>query len=200
MAKQKLNKTVVERIPPGAQDLVIWDDALEGFGVRVKPTGVKSYIVQYRNRITGASKRLTLGQHGPMLTFEQAKKQAFALLADARRGADPVEVLASDYLERHAIPKKRPKSVRDDGAMLDNIILPKLGSKKVNEVTRRDIEVIHIAVQDRPYQANRVLALLAKMFSLAVEWQWRSDNPVKGVERYRSDANAGYRMGNSLSC
>ena len=122
MAKQKLNKTIVERIPPGAQDLVVWDAALEGFGVRVKPTGVKSYIVQYRNRITGASKRLTLGQHGPMLTFEQAKRQAFALLADARRGADPVEerrtarkaptvaVLASDYLERHAIPKKRPKS------------------------------------------------------------------------------------------
>lgn len=62
MAKQKLNKTIVERIPPGAQDLVVWDAALEGFGVRVKPTGVKSYIVQYRNRITGASKRLTLAR------------------------------------------------------------------------------------------------------------------------------------------
>lgn len=199
MAKQKLNKTIVERIPPGAQDLVVWDAALEGFGVRVKPTGVKSYIVQYRNRITGASKRLTLGQHGPMLTFEQAKRQAFALLADARRGADPVEerrtarkaptvaLLGSDYLERHAIPKKRPKSVRDDRAMLDNIVLPKLRSKKVNEVTRRDIEAIHVPLQNRPYQANRVLALLSKMFSLAVEWQWRRDNPVKGVEHYHEE-------------
>ena len=196
MAKQKLSKTVVERIQPGAQDQFVWDEALEGFGVRVKPTGVKSYIVQYRNRTSGASKRLTIGRHGPMLTFEQAKKQAFALLADARRGTDPVEerrtarraptvaVLASDYLERHAVPKKRPKSVRDDRAMLDIIVFPKIGSKKVSEVVRRDIEAIHVALKNRPYQANRVLALMSKMFSLAVEWQWRSDNPVKGIERY----------------
>src|SRR5215831_5492819 len=63
------------------------------------------------------------------------------MLADAMRGEDPVEIrktarrasfiadLAVDYLERHAVPKKRPKSVRDDRAMLDNIILPKLGAK-----------------------------------------------------------------------
>jgi integrase len=199
MAKQKLSKTVIERIEPGVQDLVIWDEAVEGFGVRVKPTGVKSYIVQYRNRITGASKRLTIGQHGPLLTFEQAKKQAFALLADARRGADPVEehrtarkaptvaVLAADYLERHAVPKKRLKSLRDDNSMLTNIILPRLSSKKVGDVTRRDIEAIHVALRDRPYQANRVLALLSKMFSLAVEWEWRRDNPVKGIGRYEEE-------------
>ncbi len=74
MARQKLSKTVVEGIVPGTEDTVIWDAALPGFGVRVKPTGVRSYIVQYRNRETGASKRLAIGQHGPFLTFEQAWK------------------------------------------------------------------------------------------------------------------------------
>ena len=100
-----------------------------------------------------------------MLSFDQARKQAFAILADARRGADPVEerrttlkapsvaVLASDYLERHAIPKKRPKSVRDDRAMLDNIVLPKLGARKVTEVARRDIETIHVALRTSPSRA-----------------------------------------------
>lgn len=199
MAKQKLSKIVVERLHAGTRELVVWDETLEGFGVRIKPTGVKSYIVQYRNRTTGASKRMTVGQHGPMLTFDKAKKQALALLADAHRGADPVDErrtareaptvteLASDYLERHAIPKKRPKSVRDDRAMLDRIILPKLRLKKVADITRRDVETLHIALRDRPYQANRVLALLSKMFSLAVEWQWRSDNPVKGTQRYEEE-------------
>ena len=68
--------------------------------------------------------------------------------------------------------------------MLDRIVLPKLGSKKVGAIGRRDIEAIHVALQDTPYQANRVLALLSKMFSLAAQWQWRTDNPAKGIKRY----------------
>jgi integrase len=196
MIAEKLSKTVVERIKAADQDVAVWDETLPGFGVRVKPSGVRSYMIQYRARNTGASKRLTIGQHGPLLTFDQAKKQARAMLADAMRGADPVEArratrraptvadLAADYLERHAIPKKRPKSVRDDRAMLDNIILPKLGAKKVASIGRRDIEAIHVAMKERPYQANRVLSLMSKMFNLAVEWQWRPDNPAKGIERY----------------
>jgi integrase len=197
MIAEKLSKTVVERIKATDQDVVVWDNTLPGFGVRVKPSGVRSYIIQYRNRNTSASRRLTIGQHGPLLTFDQAKKQARAMLADAMRGEDPVEIrktarrapsitdLAVDYMERHAVPKKRPKSVRDDRAMLDNIILPKLGAKKVDAIGRRDIEAIQIAMKDRPYQANRVLSLLSKMFNLAVEWKWRPDNPVRGVERYQ---------------
>ena len=196
MATLKLSKKVIESLDPSAHELVLWDETLPGFGLRIKPTGVRSYIVQYRSRQTGASKRTTLGQHGPLLTFEQAKRQARAILADAMRGKDPVEErrrarnaptvadLATDYLAHHAIPKKRPKSVREDRSMLDRIILPKLGSKKVDSVGRRDIEAIHVRLQDRPYQANRVLALLSKMFNLAVQWQWRSDNPAKGVKRY----------------
>ena len=197
MIAEKLSKTVVERIKAADQDVVVWDHTLPGFGVRVKPSGVRSYIIQYRNRNTSASRRLTIGQHGPLLTLDQAKKQARATLADAMRGEDPVEIrktarrapsiadLAVDYLERHAVPKKRPKSVRDDRAMLDNIILPKLGAKKVDAIGRRDVEAIQVAMKDRPYQANRVLSLLSKMFNLAVEWKWRPDNPARGVERYQ---------------
>ena len=199
MARQKLTKTMVEATPPAHQDVVVWDEALPGFGVRVKPSGVRSYVVQYRSRESGASRRLTIGRHGPLLTFDRAKKRARTILADAVRGGDPAEErrrargaptmadLAADYLERHAIPKKRPKSVRDDRSMLDKIVLPRLRSKKVEAVTRRDVETIHVALRDRPYQANRVLALLSKMFNFAVDWGWRLENPVKGIERYREE-------------
>jgi hypothetical protein len=47
-------------------------------------------------------------------------------------------------------------------------ILPRLGTKKVEAVGRRDIEAIHVAMKNRPSQANRVLSLLSKMFNLAV--------------------------------
>jgi integrase len=199
MSKQKLTKLAVEQIPAQGAEVVVWDTALPGFGVRVKPTGLRSYIIQYRDRTTGASKRMTIGLHGALLTFDQAKKHARGILADALRGQDPVGErravrkapnmadLASDYLERHAVPKKRPKSVRDDRAMLENVILPAVGTKKVASIERRDIESMHLRLSDRPYQANRVLALISKMLNLAVEWGWRRDNPARGIQRYREE-------------
>lgn len=196
MPSQELTRSVVGKLPIGERDIVYWDEALPGFGVRVKPSGARSYVVQYRARDTGRSRRMTLGADGPLMTLDQARRQARGVLADAIRGADPVTEarqrrarplmrdLAADYLERHAIPNKRPKSVRDDRAMLDSAILPALGTKAVADLTRRDIEKLHIASIDRPYRANRLLALLSKMLNLAVAWGWRPDNPVKGIPRY----------------
>jgi integrase len=71
--------------------------------------------------------------------------------------------------------------------MLGNIVLPKLGAKKAEAVGRRDVEALHVAMKDRPYQANRVLSLLSKMFNLAMEWGWRDDNPAKGIDRYHEE-------------
>lgn len=196
MAKKKLTKSVVEKLSPADADYVAWDAEFPGFGVRVKPSGVKSYVVQYRNRKSGVSRRKTIGQHGPLLTFHKARERARIVLADALKGNDPVaedravrdapsmKELAADYLEHHASPKKRPRSVANDRSMIDRTILPRLGSKKVREVLPRDIHALHVAMKDTPYQANRFLALLSKMFSLAVKWGWRSDNPVKGIERF----------------
>ena len=78
-----------------------------------------------------------------------------------------MKMLCDDYLERHTRPNKRPKSVHDDITMIEGVILPKLGSKKVANVTRRDIETILHDMKETPYKANRVRALLSKMFSLA---------------------------------
>lgn len=199
MPTSKLSKSIVEKLQPGHRDLVVWDEALPGFGVRVKPSGVRSYLVQYRCRLTGVSRRMTIGRHGPLMSFDQAKREARGLLADAVRGQDPsgnlralraaptVADLCADYLERHAIPNKRPKSVVDDRSMIDRLILPVLGTRRVADLTRREIEALHIASADRPYRANRLLALLSKMFSLAVAWDLRSDNPVKGIARFHEE-------------
>ncbi|MDA1129788.1 MAG: tyrosine-type recombinase/integrase, partial [Chloroflexi bacterium] len=199
MAKQKLTKSAIEKLVAADADYVVWDAELPGFGVRVKPSGVKSYVVQYRNRKTGASRRKTIGQHGPLLTFHQARERGRITLADALNGNDPIaddrairaaptmKELAADYLEYHAIPKKRPRSVENDRSMIDRIILPRLGSKKVNAVQSREIHAMHGAMKNTPHQANRVLALTSKMFSLAMKWGWRSDNPVKGIERYQEE-------------
>jgi hypothetical protein len=196
MPKQLLRKSDIEGLEAVGGDAIYWDEALPGFGVRVKASGAKSYVVQYRDRTSGQSRRTTIGQHGPLLTFYEARKIAQGLLVDAARGKDPVAErkalrcaprmpdLYAAYLAEHAEKKKRPASIKVDRGMIDRFLLPKLGRKRVDEVTSNDLQRLHNSLSATPYQANRMLALASKMFSLAVRWGWRPDNPAKGIERF----------------
>ena len=83
--------------------------------------------------------------------------------------------------------------------MLRKIVLPRFGSRKVAAIQSRDIHGLHVAMKDTPYQANRVLALLSKMFSMAVKWGWRSDNPAKGIERFQEHRRERWLSDDELS-
>lgn len=210
MPKVKLSKSVIDKLEPDEKDVIYWDAGLSGFGLRVKSNGTKSYVVQYRNRQTGRSRRKTIGRHGPLMSFAQARDIASGYLADVIRGGDPVaqskasrdaptmEELGEQYLVTHAIPKKRPKSVANDRSMLSRLILPKLGKLKVAEVTHKDIQTLHNVLCDTPYQANRALALLSKMFELSIRWGWRPNNPARGVGKYTEEKRYRWLSGDEL--
>src|SRR6478609_11151288 len=85
----KLTKKSIDVIKPSPNDQVHWDDELRGFGLRTKPSGLKSFLIQYRNR-QGRSRRLTIGNYG-RLTPEEARREARRFLSDVERGFDPVE-------------------------------------------------------------------------------------------------------------
>ena len=199
MPKVRLTKSSIDQLSVTNRDTIYWDEGLPGFGLRVKTTGVKSFVVQYRNRQTGRSNRKTLGRYGPTLSFHAARDLARSLLAEVVRGEDPVanarairksptvSELADQYISEHAIPKKRPGSVRNDQAMLHRYVLPKLGTLRVVEVTNHDIQKLHNQMRETPYQANRTLSLLSKMFELSVRWEWRVDNPARGVEKFQEE-------------
>src|SRR5262245_25323782 len=85
----KLTQTLVRDAAPTEKDLFLWDSELPGFGLRVKKSGAKSFIVQYRNA-NGRSRRHTLGRYG-VLTVDEARKTAKLALADVLKGADPAE-------------------------------------------------------------------------------------------------------------
>jgi hypothetical protein len=74
---------------------------------------------------------------------------------------------AHDYLERHANKKR---SYKEDKRIIEKIILPALGGQQVKKVSRRDIESLHLQLEKTSVQGNRVLALLSKMFTLAIKW------------------------------
>ncbi len=197
MPHRRLTKAKIDKLRcDSASETIYWDTDLPGFGLRVKPSGIKSFVIQYRNRSTGRSRRKTLGKYGPLLSLHQAREMARGLLSDVVRGADPVAEgqrlrtaptiadLAQRYLIEHAIPKKRPGSVRNDRSMLSRHILPALGRLKVHEVRSREIAALHTSLKATPYEANRMLALLSKMLSLAVRWDLRPNNPAIGIEKF----------------
>lgn len=207
----RINDKLVKALEAPAKGLrFAWDDAITGFGVRVTKAGGKSFVFRYVATDATGGKRERLFTIGPWrendpttLTASAARDEADRLAsrwklekvgpfeaqeaarAVAQSDADRPDIagLCADYIERHAEKKKRPKSYEEDWRNLASTVLPKLGTKKVADVSVRDIEDIMHDLARTPIKANRILSLLSKLFSLAVKWQWRNDNPCKGVER-----------------
>jgi integrase len=198
----KITKRSVDalKLADGGAERVLWDSELKGFGVRVQKGGGKSYVLHYRVG-TGRSaplRKLTIGRHGSPWTPETARREAKSLLGMIEDGADPaadklarrqapiVAELADRFLAEHAEPKRKGSTAAEYKRLLDKIILPALGKRKVADVTRADVTKLHHANRKAPYQANRVLAVLSKMFNLAERWSLRSDesNPCRHVEKF----------------
>jgi len=195
-AGKKFTKRLIEAIKPDEnKEILVWDSELRGFGVRVFPTGRKTYFVQYRNKFK-RTRRKKIGAHGA-ITTEQAREIAMAILGDVAKGEDPsqdlkklkvtptVADLAKEYLEVYAKPNKKAKSYKEDNKMFKAIILKRWHDKKIDEITTHDVQYLHHELQNTPYMANRVRALLNKMFNLAIQWKWMKDNPVNGVQKYQ---------------
>ncbi|HYN76526.1 MAG TPA: tyrosine-type recombinase/integrase [Lamprocystis sp. (in: g-proteobacteria)] len=175
---------------------VLWDDEVPGFGCRLYPGGRKAFILSYR---AGGRKRLlTVGTYG-VLTLDQARTAARSELAKVEtEGADPVATrekerqgetmrdLCAAYMDRHGNAKK---SGSEDQRRIDAYVLPKWASLKARTITRPDVEALHRTIGKRaPYEANRVLALLSKMFELARRWGFVPEgqgNPARDIDRFK---------------
>ena len=210
MAGRQPTKLTMERIRAfqyegtgGARD-VRWDPALPGFGVRVYPSGRKSWMVYYRTA-DRKQRQMVIGSPD-VLSLTEARKRAQKTIGaagdpndpkdpagdrQAARRAPKVAQLVAEYMDEHA-PRKRPSSQRADRSMLRRHVDPAIGDLRVRAVRRRDIEKLHRSLEATPYQANRVLALCSKLFACAVAWEYRLDNPCRGIERYPEPARKRY--------
>ncbi|WIY24567.1 tyrosine-type recombinase/integrase [Parasedimentitalea psychrophila] len=192
----KLTKRVVDALQSEAKDYFVWDSQIAGFGLRVMPSGAKTYQAQYRKG--GRTRRVSIGRHGK-ITVDEARKLAKEVMGQVAKGENPAEeislhrkaptvaALCERFFEEHAKQRCKPSTQGEYRRAIDLFIIPAIGSFKTVDVERRDIAELHQKFRDKPYQANRTLGVLSKMFNLAEIWGLRPDgsNPCRHVPKYR---------------
>ena len=192
----KLTRRAVEALKANGADTVYWDGELTGFGIRVRKSGRKNYVLQ--TRVRGKLRWYTIGQHG-RITPDEARVAALEILAQAKMGIDPRDVdakqkaepvmteLGRRFLEEYVPTHCKPSTQGEYRRSVTLFIDPAIGEMRISEVARKDIAKLHFDLRDKPYQANRTLGVLSKMFSLAEVWGLRPDgsNPCRHVKRYK---------------
>jgi integrase len=202
MPEARITKRMVDGLKPSATDFYVFDTDLIGFGVRVRSTGGRSYIVQYKAGVgRGApTRRVTLGGVGKM-TPGQARKAAEKVLGSVAHGEDPAadkmrerrnlplaDVIAA-FLREHVEVRRKATTTVAYRDILDRIVKPALGSMKPDKVTRQDCARLHSSLRETPYQANKVLAVIGSLYSFASERGYAPEgcNPARGIKKFPED-------------
>ena len=193
----KLTTKFVNNIKPTNKINIYWDETLKGFGLYVRPSGKKTFVLKYRIGRGRAApvRKLTLGA-STIITTEQARFKAKGFLLKASQGIDPFEYSNQNttikefcdlYIERHAKIKKKITTMIEDQRLIRLQIIPNFGRIKITDITRAMLVKHHEALNKTPYMANRFLALMSKMMNLAEKWEFRAlnSNPCKHIDRYK---------------
>jgi integrase len=183
---------------------------VSGFGIKVSGGGAKTFVLRYRSRTTRQEHLFKIGSW-PSWNCEAARAEATELKLKIEKGGDPqnereadrnaatISDLCDRFIADH-LPKKRASTQRDYRSIVDGHIRPALGRKLVSAVDHKDIEDLHREItKSAGHRANRVISVASKMFTLAIRWHLRSDNPVKGVERNPETKRKRYLTGDELA-
>ena len=156
----KITKRFVDLLKPTDRDVVLWDSEMARFGVRVKPTGAMTYVVQYRNS-AGRTRKLALGRVG-VLTPEEARQAARKALAAVSGGGDPsaerhaqrVDLTLAELVDRYLTggpasqPAKKNASWASDASNPRRHVLPLLGRRQLAALPPCDLRKFHKDVTD----------------------------------------------------
>ena len=198
----RFTETALARLAPDVRRYTVFDPTLPAFGLRVEPTGVRTFQLSYR--VGGRLRMATLGRLGVM-TLDQARRKARTMLGLASDGIDPlaardaartalsVRKAAEQWLADHVTTRRKPTTLRLY-RLAETHISQTLGSIPVNQVTTADVTRLHGRLKPTPYLANRVVAALSSLMTWCERQGLRpaGQNPCRGVEKFREDGHERY--------
>lgn len=213
MPTMKLTRRAATGLRPADKPTIYFDDEVSGFGLRIMPSGARSWILEYRPGAGGrgvAKRRVRIG--GDELTPEDAREMARGMLADIRRGADPSAQrraersadsfadVAEAYMARQVRPKRKASTAAYYQLLLDAHVLLALGTKRAAMITRADIEAWQIALANKAdgkggkTTANRALTLVRAIYNWAggVGLVPEGTNPCARVEKFAEQGKDRY--------
>jgi len=195
----KITKRTVDAAKQTDKMYFIWDSELAGFGVKILPSGRKTYLVQYRIGGRGnRTRRVTLGVHGA-ITADQARveaKKTLGLVAtgtdplaerDAKREAQTVAQVLELFMAGHVMVKLAKNTQLGYESIIRIHIPETFKAKYIADVTRQDVARLHHAMQSSQSMANKTLALLSKFFNWCEKYGYRADhtNPCRHIDKYK---------------
>lgn len=155
----ELTQSLVKNEQPGPKEKFMWDTSIPGFGVKVFPSGSKTFILQYRTA-EGRSRRLTIGKLSDSLTLDQARKLARDKYRDVLNGSDPhgekvarkhaktLDQVIDDYLLSDKFTEKAVTTQDSDKGRIKRHLRPLLGSKTADMLTTNDVRAMVRAVTE----------------------------------------------------
>lgn len=183
------------KVPEGKAYILVFDDDLPGFGLRVNAGGARAWVVQYRNAL-GQSKRETLGKVG-VLSATDARKAAADRLARVRLGADlgaereaerkRAAVTVASRLDAYLDalkPRVREKGHKESSYYMRTVWAP-LHRTPVSGVTRAQVaeRLSEVAKGSGPHAANRARTTLSAFYRWLIEEGIAEANPVVGTRK-----------------
>lgn len=186
----------IEALEPRKNDYIVFDERGGRFGVRVTKAGHKSYVIQYR--VKGRVRKYSFGDVGT-ITPDEARNLARGLLGRISHGEDPAQeraefqasstlsAVCDRFIEAHVKEHCKPSTQKEYERVVEKFIKPELGTRKIGDISRADIAKLHYDYRAVPYQANRTLGVLSKLFNLCEVWGLRPDgsNPCRHVPKNR---------------
>jgi len=210
----RITKRALDQAEPLSRPYFIWDGELRGFGIRVDPSGRKSFVLRYRPKGYGAAgpKRfVTIGRYG-VLTADEARNRAREILGAVATGGDPAADLAEKraaltfkevvdlFLKEHVGAKRKRSTGLGYASLLTKYAVPALGNRKADAVTRAAVAHLHSKLEDKPNQANRLLAVIGSLFTFAERRGLTPEhrNPAKRIEKFPEERRERFLTSNAL--
>lgn len=206
--KLRLTKKLVDALEPTELEFVVWDSELTGFGVRVRPSGHMTYIVQYRagSGRGSSSKKITVGPVNK-LTADEARALAKKNIAEVLAGHDPAQQKADmrkaktlaeildGFVENTRDLRKHSTYILYEGVVRLHI-KPWFGTKRAVDVSTEDVTKFHRSFAASKITANRAVNILGAAFNWAATVKSYNLpmglNPTKGVTRYPEEGRERY--------